>query len=136
MDFLDRSSLFCQNKTVGPSKWRRRWQRERYLRDKILNLTMSCNSRYFYMSHLAEDGNVEQIVDGLKMEKEMICGKLHSIIRLFQMFQDEWLQAVGEVERDDDPDSLPSSDEDNEISRLENEKKRRRERYLRDNILI
>jgi hypothetical protein len=35
------------------------------------------------MPLLAEDGNVEQVVDGLKMEKERLSGKLLSIIRLF-----------------------------------------------------
>jgi hypothetical protein len=43
------------------------------------NVTMICNSRYFYMFHLAKDGNVEQIVDELKTEKERVCGKLLSI---------------------------------------------------------
>jgi hypothetical protein len=61
------------------------------------------------MPHLSKDSNVEQVVEGLKMEKEMICGNLNSIIRLFEMFQDEWLRAVEEVERDDDPDFLPSA---------------------------
>jgi hypothetical protein len=50
---------------------------------QYFNVTMTCNSRYIYMPHLAKDGNVEKVVDGLKMEKYMVCGKLLSIIPLF-----------------------------------------------------
>jgi hypothetical protein len=66
------------------------------------NVTMICNSRYFYMLHLAKDGNVEQIVDELKMEKERVCGKLLSIIRIFQMFQNE-VQAARPLQTQDQP---------------------------------